>query len=343
LLADKHPSSVSTYKEDGIQDLEKEIDHLADVLKKKRFELDSRKKVEEGKQGWKTIGESQSSAVENPAAKMESVDGGNKQVRPSPRRFNGLRLCNTGQSFLGFPGPRGDPLPPHLFSSASSSAVSSADKTPHDTFSPSSNVPAFSHYRPEPPLFGACTELEVVAYLEHLEATIAAKDAENAIIRQRLQRVEEDWDEALLERALVEDEVEEVRGRTAAKVRRIEERYGKKLVAKEKEVEEIKSRLGGRIAGNGGATMEGMNDGTLSCLPFSSSSSFLCFTAFPSFSDAGRQHLSRSLSLQHQLPLFLRSPPDALLLRRQQYALFDRPLKQRFASAWRGELVCDGV
>ncbi|GAA5886158.1 hypothetical protein JCM6882_004282 [Rhodosporidiobolus microsporus] len=95
--------------------------------------------------------------------------------------------------------------------------------------------------------FARADDSEVLAYLQHLEARNAQLQAEVPeqvdLLLARIKKFSAEYDQALADKAILEGELEEVKERAAAKVRRVEERWADKLEAKEKEIEALKYRL----------------------------------------------------------------------------------------------------
>lgn len=104
------------------------------------------------------------------------------------------------------------------------------------------------------------TDSDIVAYLSHLESTLAAKDEEIALVRSRLKQVEADWDEALFAKKIVEDDLVEVRERVARKVKRVEEKMEKKVEEMEREIEALRFKLAGGF-GESGERIKGDGEG----------------------------------------------------------------------------------
>ncbi|GAA6038218.1 hypothetical protein JCM8097_005799 [Rhodosporidiobolus ruineniae] len=115
------------------------------------------------------------------------------------------------------------------------------------------NGPPASNTRGSNPTPGFNDPVGQVAYLEHLESRLASKTREleqlrlygneGEMLRNRIAQTEKALEDALLAKALAEGELEELKERTAAKVRRIEGKWETKYEEKCKELAAAEYRL----------------------------------------------------------------------------------------------------
>jgi hypothetical protein len=261
---DEHSSSSFVQKNNSVDDLEVEVNRLADELKKKRFELGA-KRIEEGMSKTTDLAGTTRNPLKMIHKQLSSsmLDSGRSFSAPhvdTPSRSHTPR--NADPHAVDYSHSTDDP---NIFQHTAT-AISSSSTAPCPETSDGNGW-----YNGNPGWYDgnlgsslkSYDELEVAAHLEHLEEQIASKDAENELVRARLKTVETDWDEALFAKKLAEDELVELKERAVAKVKRVEEKWEKKLEVKEKELEELKYRLGGGFVG-AGATVGGENGGPLS-------------------------------------------------------------------------------
>ncbi|BGP16428.1 hypothetical protein JCM10213v2_004430 [Rhodosporidiobolus nylandii] len=90
---------------------------------------------------------------------------------------------------------------------------------------------------------------EVLAYFEDLEGELTTKTAQVSMLETRLQTLEQKYDEALLAKALVENELEEEKGRLERKVQRTDGRWASRFEEKCQEVEALQYKLAGGTFG----------------------------------------------------------------------------------------------
>lgn len=312
----------------SVVDLEQEIERLADELEKKRFELGKVMKQESSGQRAvdAKVDEEMSGETEQPVS-TSSIPGDNDStrrrtlspllapsdtattpppgtVRPPSTAAAHATATNDLSSLTGLP-----------IESSNSSALSRwAGTSAYDSWSNRDDIGEYVAPREQysKPKFVAqdheYNELEVVAHLEHLEATVVAKDEEVVLVRSRLKQVENDWDEALFAKKMVEDELAEVKVRAAKKVARIEEKMAKRVGEKEREIEELKYRLAGGF-GASGATGGGEDVGA-------------------SFSRRPSQPLLAAFALC-PLRYFVLTPPNRRSSLRQRLLLLLRSPRQR--------------